>query len=452
MILFRFAFPSSSMEIFKKEFSGFLPDLPGSGRPSLNYGVSHQELLRNSLNDSLLSRYTLRQQEVQFYYPAADAEFQGIFRRSLPDAADLLNSEYLSVNFQPVHYAFLLSAAFRHQDWYITPSIRYAFSVFSDTAYVLQFPRSENAADNTYFFNLLPQTFGDTLPFRNTLHQGSAALNIRRDSPKGPLFFAYRYDKTQDLLTESHINKSNTNLAGPRESHALLKRERQTFSLAWQFDPASLISIEYRFTRIPLDWRHRIFPDTPDTLEIVKLAESLTKEHAFRAAYRYRNKGLQVHGHAGGGSFNGELFVSTPVLGYLFRILPISHQGIADASVRYGFIHAFSEYPIPVGVFTFTPRMDLNLARIYSDLNADAQLEFGLQDIRFSQAYIHAFFLTAAGLRSEVALNRELRFYLDIEQALPFIKTVYPEIPPPPPPDIRRYGGLSVCAGVSLAW
>lgn len=453
IMLLRFALAATAMEIFKSEFSVFLPDSSREKAASLHYAVSHQELLRNTRNDTLLSRFSLRQQELQFSFPTPKAEMHGCIRRSLPNFADLFNSEYLSMEFRPRHYYFGISAGFRLAEWYLHPDLAYAFSTLGDTAWVLKYPRSEKAAYNNYFFNLLPGTFGDTLPYQYQLHQWRAGLQIRKYTPYGPFFLSYRYETSRNILTESHVNTGPyPKLAGPRESRALLNADRHSLSLSWQLHPTSLLGLEYRFTGIPLDWRHRVFPDTPDTMEIVKLAEAHAKEQDFRAAYRYRNKEFQVEAHAGGAFFRGDLFVSTPVLGYLFRILPISHQGTAEADISYGYLYSNAAYTFEAGPLHLRSRLDLFAARFYSKLLLDAQLEFGLEDIQFEQNYIHALYLIVPSLYTEFPLNRELLLYLNAEQAFPFFRTVYPEPEPQPPSGIRRYGGLSVKAGISFRW
>ncbi|MDD3716966.1 MAG: hypothetical protein PHX07_00805 [Candidatus Marinimicrobia bacterium] len=453
IMFFRFAPAATAMEIFKSEFVPFLPDSIRDKAAYLRYTVSHQELLRSTRNDTVLSRYSLRQQELKFYFPSGNMEVAGIIRRSVPNMDDLFNSEYTSAAFRPLHYFFGLSPSFSFSDWQIIPDLAYAFSAFSDTVRVLKYPRSEKAAYNNYFFNLLPETFGDTLPYQYQLHHWQAGLQARKNSPFGPFFLSYRYKASRNMLTESHVNTGPyPKLAGPRESRILLGSDRHILSAAWQAGNFSLLSLEYRFTRIPLDWRHRIFPDTPDTLEIVKLAEASVKNQDFRAAFRYQNKSFQIETHAGGAFFRGDLFVSTPVLGYLFRILPISHQGTAEADISYGYLYSNAAYAFEAGPLCFRPRLDLYAARFYSKLMLDAQLEFGLEDIQFEQNYIHALYLIVPSLYGEIPLNRELLLYLNAEQVLPFFRTVYPEPEPQPPSDIRRYGGLSVEAGIAFRW
>lgn len=454
LIFINSAFAESLMEFLKKESAGFLPDTLVRESRKLNYDVSHQELFRSALDDSLLSRYTFRQQKLDFYYPGNRFYLDASVKRSLLNISDFFNiPDQLVMNPGPVFYDLSLTVSFPYKDWLLKPSLESVFFSDSDTAFVLQYPRSETDAYNAYFFNLLPGTFGDTIPYATNLLHSSAMIELHKKTQYGRWFFKYQFEPGRFTLEEKHVNKSSyEKLKGPRESTLSLKTTKQTLALAWQNQKYSTFSLKYQNLRAPLDWRHTVFPAEPDTLEIVKLLNGKSKAHFLNTAYRYQNENLTLEAHAGGGMFNVDAFASTPVLGYLFYILPISHQADADAAMRFIHMQTYINYHFTFGIFSLTPRLDLTAARFYSDVSLNAELEFGLEDIQFQQNYIHALYLVNPGLHSDIALNRDLHIHVNVEQLIPFFKTVYPEIPPPVPDDIRRYGGLSVNAGVSLQW
>lgn len=454
LIFINSAFAESFMEFLKKKSAGFLPDTLVCKSGKLNYDVSHQELFRSTLGDSLLSRYTFRQQKLDFYYPANRFYLNTSVKRSLLNISDFFNvPDQLIMNPRPVFYDLSITVSFPYKDWLLKPSLESGFFSGSDTAFVLQYPRSETDAYNAYFFNLLPDAFGDIIPYRTNLRHGSAMIELHKKTQYGRWFFKYQFEPGHFTLKETHVNKSSyEKLKGPRESKLSLKTAKQTLAVAWQNQKHSAFSLKYQSLGTPLDWRHTVFPAEPDTLEIVKLLNGKTKAHFLNTAYRYQNEGLTLEAHAGGGMFNADASASTPVLGYLFYILPISHQANAEAAMRFMHMQVYFNYRFSLGVFNFTPRLDLYAARFYSDISLNAELEFGLEDIQFQQNYIHALYLVSPGLISDIALNPDLHIHVNAEQLIPFFKTVYPEITPPVPDDIRRYGGLSVSAGVSLQW
>ncbi len=448
-----FCAASGSMDLVRKELSLGFPDLTSRHTPLLDYDVSHQEILRESRNDSLLSRYTLRSQALSFRYPLKGGTLHGSGKRSVYGIADAFQNRYVFTDPQPVSHGFTLALDHRLAGWECKPQIGYARVSESDTLRVNTYPRSETAAYNNYFFDLLPATFGDTLPWRLALHRATAALQMHREFNARHLYFSLHYTRDLIRMTESHENTGpHEKIRGPRESRLAADPFSLQFMSAWQFDEKHLLRLSYRFGRFPLGWKHTVFPDEPDTLERVELASGISALHSLQFGYRFQSGHTGSGINAAGALLHGRLSASTPVLGYVFRILPISHQCEGDGRLRYVLTHLYAKHTLKTGFFGFTPRVDLLAARIYSDYTLDAHLQFGLEDLLTEKTYIHALYMIAPGFRSEFALNPDLRLSLRAEQIIPFAKTVYPELPPPPPPEVRRYGGLSVSAGVSLTW
>lgn len=438
-------------ESLVQETFPFLPDTLMV--PSLDYRVFHHELYRETLYDTLLSRNTLRSQQTSMIFPAGPLRVKTVWTRSVNDLSDLLQNPYAEMSFRPVSHAFDLSAQTRIGGWLIQPGLRFAFSGFSDTLAVTDFPVSKTAALNSYFFNLLPSTFGDTLPYRYQFRHYAVSCLAGRSLGDKRLFVHMNYSNSVNRLSEIHENTGDfAKIRGPRETLAVLSLPSLNIISGISMNPGSLLWLGYRYLQIPLSWEHTLFPDDPDTLEIVTLASGKTHYHSLVGGYRTLSGRLDLRTDISAGAISGDLSVSTPVMGYLFYILPISHQGDISGRMRYISGHVSLKYPFYAGRSVLTPRFELISARCWSNLKADAQLEFGLEDIHAEQDYIDAVHLASFGLSAQIPLTRELSFSLEADQLIPYIRRIYPEPLPPEPTDIRRYGGLSVSAGISMKW
>ncbi|MDZ7797748.1 MAG: hypothetical protein U5N56_12230 [Candidatus Marinimicrobia bacterium] len=337
--------------------------------------------------------------------------------------------------------------------WEVTPRLGYTYSAEEDTLFIREYPRSQSSAYNNYFFNLLPATFGDSIPCGASLHQAAAAIKMNKKYRKGHLFLSAEYVHNFFSFTESHVNTGpHQKIRGPQESLLLQDPSSLKFTAAWQFDANNQLYLSYRYRNFPLNWEHTLFPDDPDTLEIIELASGRLFSHALQSGYCFRKKNSGLLLNVSGASLKVDLSASTPVLGYIFNILPISHQGEIDGRLQYILAHLYAGHSLHAGPVTLIPRIELFASRIYSNYLLDLQLEFGLEDVHENEKYVHALYIVSPGLKAEIALNSELVFTLNAEQLIPHVKTVYPELPPQPPSDIRRYGGLSLSAGISLTW
>ena len=441
------------MDIVRKDLQLDFPDTSRQRGPQIDYRASHHEVLRESRNDSLLSRYTLRTQTLHIDHPAGKGVLHADWRRSAYRIEDLFQNAYTGMHPRPVMHAFGLAYSGLRGKWELRPALRYGFSGDNDTLRVNAYPRSDTDAYNRYFFDLLQPTFGDTLPLRYDLHRAGAGFYAAGTRRGMGIFASADIAYSLFRLRERHRNTGPYDkIRGPRQT--LLSSGPLNIRLmsALEFRDAHMLRLSYRYAGIPLNWEHTEFPDDPDTLEVVRLASGHAERHILQFGYRFRNTRATLRVNTGAGMIRGRLSAGTPVLGYVFRILPISHQAQAEGRSRYLSGHLHASRCLQAGPLHITPRMDLLASRVCSDYAVNAQLEFGLEDISLEQEYIHAVYLIAPGLEAGLAINSGLYFTLRAEQLLPFVKTLYPELPPPPPPEIRRYGGLSVSAGVSCEW
>ena len=220
----------------------------------------------------------------------------------------------------------------------------------------------------------------------------------------------------------------------------------------WHKDHTSTLWGGFRYRSLPFDWHHTEFPDEPDTTEIIQLGNGKNSVSTAHLSYNGCISGFEFQFSLLGGVGSCLDTARTPVLGYAWFILPISHQADLCVSSAYfgGYIHA--DRRIDWGNSYFTPRVDIFAIRTYTDLAFNALLEFGLEDIQFEEHYVHAVYIASLGCTANIALNHDLHLTLDAEQLIPYVKTVSPEQPSPHPSDIKRYGGLTVSAGISMNW
>lgn len=430
-------------------FSLNFPDTTELNTTYLDYHVSHQELLRSSRNDTLLSRYTIREQATEFNYVGKKFSIATSWSRNVYAISDLFETDYTTTKAIPVLHRFDLKAQTRIKNWLIQPGLSYAISDLQDTLFIKNFPSSDILALNSHLFDLLPETIGDTIPYRDRF----SVIMLEFMAHDQRLFFYANFIHAASSLIESHKNTStNDKLNGPRESICKLNYSSIKVNAGWQASKYSFLwgGINYNFT--PLDWHHTIFPDEPVITEIIQLAGGITRSVNAQLGFRTMFEGLNLHTSVTSGYTTNSDTASTPVLGYVLRILPISHQANLVAFSSYLLTHFHVDYPLKAGNSTFLPRLDMVAARFWTGISLEALLEFGLEDIDFQERYIHAVYIASLGCKAKIALNRDLFLILEADQLLPYVKTILPEPPAPTPSDIKRYGGLSISAGVSMSW
>ncbi len=443
---------ASTFDLLSSYFILNIPDTSDMNKSALNYHVDHNEIFRSSLNDSLLSRYTLREQNASFTHSGNNCSLNLGWSRKVYRLSDIFDSDYSTADFLPVSYSFKVKIQSHINDWLIQPGLNYSFSRSSDTLFITEFPVSEQSAYNTYFFNLLPQTFGDTIPYSNSSDAFSADILVHKNKGDQSFLFYLKYLGFFNKLMESHINTSNNNLNGPRESICRFNYSGIKGSAVWTINKHSAVWMGVSYTFSPLKWDHTVFPDQPDTLEIIKISEGNTHALNVHAGYQLLSAPFALSASVAGGFINNHTHISTPVLGYIFRILPISHQAEAELSSNYLLTHIHFDHPFSTSGFSFTPRADIIAGRFWSDISIQALLQFGLEDIDIEESYIHAVYIGSLGFSGKVAINRDLFFTFEADQLIPYVKTVSPVTPPPPPDNIKRYGGLSIKLGVSMNW
>ncbi|MCF7832680.1 MAG: hypothetical protein K9N05_03775 [Candidatus Marinimicrobia bacterium] len=441
------------MDNILNSFSLSLPDTSGMDNSYLHYDIDHQELLRESKNDTLLSRFSIRAQKAEFNYIDNKYSINAKWIHNVYSIADLFNTDYTLTSARPISHRFDIKAQTHVKEWVLQPGIHYAFSRMSDTLFVTDYPISEISAYNNYFFNLLPETFGDTIPFNNAFDAFHVELLGSKSKNDQGMMFYLKYSNTSNRLTESHKNTSSNNkLSGPRESLCKLTFSSIETLAGWQSDIHSFFWVGINYNFIPLDWEHTVFPSVPDTTEIVQLANSKTNSFNIQLGYKALSLPVTFQATLSTGFLANITEASTPVLGYILRILPISHQADLIASSTYLLTHIHVDYPLKAGNSTFLPRLDVIAARFWTDVSLEALLQFGLEDIDYVENYVHAAYIASIGCEARIALNRDLHLTFEADQLLPYIKTISPEPPTPIPSDIKRYGGLSISAGVSMSW
>ncbi len=449
---FIFSF-ASTFNIISNAFSLSIPDSTSKGLSYLHYDIDHQELLRETKNDTLLSRYTLRQQHFEFNYVVNKYSLYASWSRNLLGFADLFNTDYTSSSPKTISNNIDLKAQARFKNWLVQPGINYSFSRVQDTLFIIDFPRSDVLAANLYFFDLLPETIGDTIPYNNSFDAFQIELLASKRKQDQSIFFYFNYVKFIDRLTESHENtSSNDKLYGPRKTLLTFNYSSIKAQVGWQINAHSLFwtGINYHFS--PLSWKHTVFPNGPDTTEIVQLASGKINSFHAQLGYKTLSLPLGLQATLSTGYLTNISEARTPVLGYVLRILPISHQANLMATSNYLLTHIHLDYPIKAGNSIFFPQLDVIAARFWTDVSLEALLQFGLEDIDYEEYYVHAAYITSIGCEAKIALNRNLFLIFEANQLIPYVRTISPAPPTPIPGDIKRYGGLSISAGVSMNW
>lgn len=414
----------------------------------LYYDVDHQELMRESRNDTLLSRYTIRSQNLRFQYKGKDLSYDASWSRKIFDIDDILSSDYSYSNIKPESHTLSFRIQTDLNKYLLSSGIQYAFSRTSDTLFITDYPSSDQSAMNKYFFDLLPQTFGDTLPYRYASDMFKTHFRISDDQ----FMFYLEYSQYAVRLNETHMNTSDNALNGPRESLCRLSYSSLKAFGSWKINGQSMIWAGANYAALPLNWKHTVFPDDPDTLERVNIAEGGTRSLNAQLGYQLLSFPVNIKSTVASGFTNNSTEASTPVLGYVLGFLPISHQANMNIANSYLLAHLHADYPLKKGDFILTPRFDLIAGRVWTDLSLQALLQFGLEDIDIQEEYIHAVYISSFACSAQIPINKDLCLWLDAEQLIPFVKTISPITPTPPPDDIMRYGGLSVKAGVSMTW
>ncbi len=320
-----FLVQAKTFDVLTNSFALALPDTINMQTDYLSYDLNHQELLRESKNDT------------------------------------------------PVLNNFDLKAQTKINTWLIQSGIHYDFSRENDTLFVTEFPMSERNAYNNYFFDLLPETFGDTIPY----HTASDNFDIELSASDRKFLFHLKYSNSSDRLMESHLNtSSNDDLSGSRESLCKLSYSGIQALAGVRANNYSFFRLGLNYNYVPIDWKHTLFPSTPDTTEIVQIANGRTQSFNAQIGYNLLSFPFNFNATIASGYINNSTRASTPVLGYVLRILPISHQAELDLTSTYLLAHIHFDYPLKAGRSIFTPRIDVISSRFRSDVSLLALLQF----------------------------------------------------------------------------
>lgn len=437
-------------------FNSFFPKYSSEDKfdqNALYYAADHKELLRENKNDSLVSRYTLRKQFVEYTQLFKSFALHLNYSRNILNLSDILNNHYITSNPLPISHSFGIKTRFLYSDINIRPGFNYSFSTLRDTLFIKNFPRSETKIYNNYFFDLLPGTLGDTIYYGDKYSKLEMDLLIDKIEEDHGFSFYTKITSTRNLLSEEHWNTGKyKKLQGPRASLNSLRSTKFLGQFSLKLNRNSLLKFGLDLSSSPLDWSHTLFPNDPDTLEIIRLATSRLNSYSCQLGYELLDKPVKfdISLYTGGLYMNSH--IATPVLGYLFSLLPIAHQGDIDLSTQYFHFISHLDYPFDLGFITITPRLDILNGFYSTQLDILALLQFGIEDIDMSEKYLHFAGSTSLGINSKLMLNSDLYMDLDISQIIPVIKQLSPEPVPAPPSELKRYGGLSISLGVGMTW
>ena len=437
-------------------FNSFIQESPSIREithSGLDYHLDHIELLRESRNDTLLSRYAIRRQYISYTQELKILKFDLLYTRDILELDDILNSDYTHTNVVPKAHTFGVNTQFEIGKHKIRPGFKYSFSGFQDTLFIKEYPSSETKIYNDYFFDLIPSTFGDSLIYKNLFHKLNFEFYIENfNKDKGYSFYG-QFVRSQNKLSEDHFNSGDVDkLAGPRSTLNLYTSTQVNTLLSLKLSSKSIIDVGLDLGFSPLNWSHTVFPNDPDTLEIITLTDAKLKLFSCKLTYRHveNNTNFKISLHAGHIDANAHL--ATPVLGYLFGLLPIAHQGDFDLNTNYFQTITQIDYIFELDFLSIKPRLDLLGGLYTSHLDVLALLQFGIEDIDIQEKYLHFALLASPGINTVFNLNSDLFMYLDISQLIPIVKQLSPEPTPIVPDGISRYGGLSVSLGVGMEW
>ncbi|MFA6617741.1 MAG: hypothetical protein WCT23_01570 [Candidatus Neomarinimicrobiota bacterium] len=441
-----------SADIFKSFFQENPSDYTFE-KNALYYAVDHKELLRESKNDSLVSRYTLRKQFIEYTQLFKNFSLHFDYSRNILNFSDILNNYYTASDPLPISYSFGIKTGVLHSGMNIQPGFNFSFSTLQDTLFIKNFPRSETKIYNDYFFDLLPGTLGDTIYYGDNYYKLDLDLLLDKIEEERGFSFYTRFTSSRNLFSEEHINTGKSKkLQGPRASLNSLGSRKYLGQFSLKLNRTSLLKFTIDLSSSPLDWSHTVFPHDPDTLEIIRLVNSKLNSYSCRLGYELLDKPIKfdISLYTGGLYLNSH--IATPVLGYLFSLLPIAHQGDIDLSTQYFHFISHFDYPIDLGFMNITPSLDM-LNGLYSTrLDILALLQFGIEDIDMSEEYLHFASISSLGINSKFILSPDLYMDLNISQLIPVIKQLSPEALTPEPSELKRYGGLSISLGVGMSW
>lgn len=443
---------AKSPDLFNTFFSN-KPSVEKLDQSQLYFADEHIELLRQSRGDSLLSRYTFDKQSVDYTQILKKSTYKITYSLNTLNTSDLLNNEYIESDPQLRAHTVGIRSQFNIQKTTFIPGFQFTYSATEDTLLIKKFPQSDRSIYNNYFFDLLPPTIGDTIEYRNNSKNMDIELLVEKmDENKG--FTAYlHYSLFTNSLIEDHYNSGNVvKLQGPRSTYNFLRFSTLNGYFALKLNTNSIVKAGIDISSAPLNWSHTIFPNDPDTLEIIQLARSQIHSFSCKLAYELIKRSLHVDISLNAGRVTGDAHLSTPVLGYIFGILPISHQG--DVEMRTQYLHSILhiDYPINFRHLSIYPRLDILSGFYESHLSALALLQFGIEDINFEENYVHVARIVSFGLNSIIEFNSNFYLDLDISQLIPIIKQLSPEPEPIEPSNIKQYGGLSISLGVGMTW
>lgn len=430
---------------FQKTLDLQMPDTSLEKTTQLRISFSADEWMRQSRQDTLMNSFSTVATEIYFRYAGSYSVSEIDY--CFTDSKFIFNKDDQALNLAPDPNYHKLSVRFEAEmeKWKIRPEYIYRYSHTSDLMQVNRFPESQNDIENDYFFHLLPQTFGDSIPYSFTDRSLSAGFNISRELADRSLFFEFKHDHGDMLIIEAHENNSeHSNLQGSRESNINADYLRWSLKLG-QKKQSSACGIGFHLDVLPLTWIQTVFPIREDSiaLDMIDLTDGQISDWGALVFYDLSDNVRHFSGSVFAGQLRANAQIATPVLGYTFFSLPIAHRLNGEAGALYtGFELSLSQ-DWQLGIFNITPSLDVLFLHLDGDIRANAQLQFGLSDIDYEEDILANACLGNIGMNGSIFLSNSLRMTAVVSQLIPYMNIISPEIIVEED-DIEYYGGLMI--------
>jgi len=296
---------------------------------------------------------------------------------------------------------------------------------------IKSYPVSEDKKLNKYFLDWLPLTFGNPVinrgrfKFSEMAGWGSTPLNRRTQ-----LQLSGSRVKSTNHLSFQYFNSTNKPiLKGVRQLDIPINSELSQISLALLRPNRSISSIELSYLLTDLNFSSDNNPPI-DTTGLVSDLESLgqgkLRNQGFSLTIGYTKKRHHFALGLSSATIQGDLFVQTPVLGYV-KILgifptPVAHK--ADSHIEKG--RAFSQ-KLHYSTATSFRNMEISLitdylhSRYLLQIVGQAELEFGL----ICEPIDYPVEIDANIFDTQIKVSRQIKnfnIYYSLQQLIPIIR------------------------------
>lgn len=444
--------PQYSQESLSKDLFGYLFFLPstdflvGSPRqisyPSLQKSDPVSILDFSFNHDDLYSEEKRGRKLFGFHQDSYRLSFQKSFRfldRDINAYSEIVNNRirlsnddpYTSISFDPIeksYYQLIFSAGTNIGKVNTGFSVSYSRFDLGNFFKINDFPYSNDDKNlNSYFYSLLQPTFGTELDINNRFENLSLLLDFSLPLGNQIIFGARvksdirKYDAGIDYYNSTPKLKGDKTINIPADGNDFIYEFygnyiRESFLLS--------LAVSY----FNSDHTISITPENPTRkndiyLDLVDLGNSSLNRRGLSAGLgilfpvgEKMNISVSECFSFSEIEFKGD--VSTPVLG--FRFLPIAHsfEGIGDGEIlvnhlSFKFEHRLNEllnYSINTGLYS--PFAELNVS-------GDAYLEFGIDDVSYSEKIDLSGALYFIEIKPAVAVEENIVLSYSISQLIP---------------------------------